>query len=71
MFIDALREILELFTTRYNIYKIVVSGDINIDLLKADGDDKINSLIDMMSSYGFLLTITKPTRITEHSATLI
>ena len=46
-------------------------GDFNIDLLKFQTNDKTNDLINCMITTGFLPVITKPSRITDHSATLI
>ena len=43
-------------------------GDLNLDLLKQDS--YISALIDIYSE-GFVPVITKPTRITQHSQTLI
>ena len=46
-------------------------GDFNIDLLKVNLDAKTNEFVNDVISQGFLPTITRPTRITPHSATLI
>ena len=46
-------------------------GDFNIDLLKFQTHDKTNYFINCMITTGFLPVITKPSRITDHSATLI
>ena len=46
-------------------------GDLNLDLLKQDRQHDISALIDIIYSNGFVPVITKPTRITEHSQTLI
>ena len=46
-------------------------GDLNLDLLKQDKYHDISALIDIIYSNGFVPVITKPTRITEHSQTLI
>ena len=46
-------------------------GDFNIHLLKFQTYDKTKSLIESMLTTGFQPLITKPTRITDHSATLI
>ena len=46
-------------------------GDFNIDLLKFQTHDKTNDFINCMITTGFLPVITKPSRITDHSATLI
>ena len=49
----------------------IMMGDMNIDLLKYNEHAKTNSYIDMVFANGFIPSITKPTRISSHSATLI
>ena len=46
-------------------------GDFNIDLLKVNTHAKTNEFVNDVISQGFLPKITRPTRITPHSATLI
>ena len=46
-------------------------GDFNIDLLKANIHAKTKEFVNDVISQGFLPKITRPTRITPHSATLI
>ena len=46
-------------------------GDFNIDLLKVNLNAKTNEFVNYVISQGFLPKITRPTRITPHSATLI
>ena len=46
-------------------------GDFNVNILNADSHVPSNDLIDLMYSNGFYPLISKPTRITSHSATLI
>ena len=59
---------------RYRNKHVTFVGDLNIDLLKF-GDvlngSLSNKLIDRTSDHGFIQMISRPTRITEHSATLI
>ena len=50
---------------------IYVMGDLNIDLLKSDVHKSTSSLLDVLYSYNVLPVITKPTRVTESTATLI
>ena len=45
--------------------------DFNINLLKHNSHDKTNNYVDNLLTQGFLPLITKPTRITSTSATLI
>ena len=46
-------------------------GDFNIDLLKVNLHAKTNEFVNEVISQGFLPKITRPTRVTPHSATLI
>ena len=61
----------KLNTNRYaNKIKYIV-GDFNQDLIRHDSDDDCQNLIDNAHSNGFVQIVSRPTRITEHSATLI
>ena len=51
--------------------QIILAGDFNIDLIKHERDEKSQNLIDTAASFGFAQVISRPTRITDHSATLI
>lgn len=51
--------------------KCYLMGDFNIDLLKLDLNDNSNSFINLMFSSSLYPTISKPTRITKSTATLI
>jgi hypothetical protein len=46
-------------------------GDFNIDLLKSESCDYSNKFIEQLFTSSFLPLINKPTRITNHTATLI
>lgn len=46
-------------------------GDFNLDLLKYENSEFSNRFFNQLSSSDFLPLITKPTRITSHTATLI
>ena len=46
-------------------------GDYNIDLLKFQQHDKTSEFLNTIFSHTFYPLITKPTRISDHSATLI
>ena len=46
-------------------------GDFNIDLLKSRTHEKTNVLLELMIGKCYSPLITKPTRVTDHSATLI
>ncbi len=51
--------------------EVFLMGDTNIDLLKFKNNTKTDDYLENIFSSGFLPLITKPTRITPHSATLI
>ena len=50
---------------------IIIGTDQNINYLNMEMDNNASNLFNTFMSYGFLPVITKPTRITDHSATLI
>ena len=50
---------------------IYVCGDFNVDLLQYDKHRDTNNFIDQLYSLGLHPPITRPTRITSHSNTLI
>ena len=50
---------------------IELVGDFNIDLLQFQNHDQTNEFLETSFSFGLLPVITKPTRITPNSATLI
>ena len=70
----------ELFENAINaiLYKIerenkicYLAGDFNVDLLKSESCDFSNRFIEQLFTSSFFPLITKPTRITAHTATLI
>ena len=50
---------------------VYIMGDINIDFLKYTEHNPTEDYLDMLFSNSFMPLITKPTRITDHSRTLI
>ena len=48
-----------------------ITGDFNLDLLKHESHSVTAQFLESLFAFGFLPMITKPTRITAHSATLI
>ena len=56
---------------RYHNKQILLVGDYNIDLMKFETDAIGQSLIETTESKGFVQVISKPTRITDYSMTLI
>ena len=68
-FHDILKEKLE-YISRSG-FETYVAEDVNIDFLKYATDKKTSYYLDMLFSLGFMPLITKATRITHHSKTLI
>lgn len=54
-----------------NKYQLYILGDMNIDFLKYNIHSQTNDYLDMLYSNNLLPIITKPTRLTSHTATLI
>ena len=52
-------------------YEVYITGDINIDFYKCYSDTFTSEYLDMLFDLGYMPLITKATRITDHSATLI
>ena len=69
-FLGKLNDTLQLLT-RHRNKNILFVSDSNIDLLKYDHFEPATTLVDCFSEYGFAPIISKPTRITSHTATLI
>ncbi len=51
--------------------RCIICGDININWLKIEKDDNVTSFLNMMLSNNYISHITLPTRITDHSISLI
>ena len=56
---------------RHRNKHILLTGDFNIDLIKYDDDTHGQALIETTTNKGFVQVISRPTRITDHSTTLI
>ena len=69
-FNDLLESILQNLDRHKNKH-VLLLGDFNIDLIKYDSDINSQKLIDLTSDYSFVQFISRPTRVTDHSATLI
>src|SRR6218665_3727073 len=54
-----------------NNRRIILSGDFNIDLIKVNNHEPILEFLNIFNSYAIIPMINYPTRITDHSATLI
>ena len=49
----------------------ILMGDFNLDLIKVDIHNQTNDFVHSLYTNAFYPTISKPTRVTEHSATLL
>ena len=49
----------------------ILMGDFNIDLIKVDMQNQTKDFVHSLYTNAFYPTISKPTRVTEHSATLL
>ena len=67
-FTAQLNNIIQDLNPRFQIY---ILGDFNIDFLKANVHSLTEEYLDMLFTNGILPIITKATRITDHTATLI
>ena len=54
-----------------NRYQLYILGDMNIDFLKYNYHTQTEEYLDMLHSHNISPIITKPTRITDYTATLI
>ena len=55
----------------YNMYTFVICGDINIDLVKYDKDNKVNNYVNDIKCMGCILFIDRSTTVTETSSTIL
>jgi hypothetical protein len=69
IFSSTLFDIMEVLNTENK--SCVIMGDMNIDLLKFGSHRKTSDYLDNLFSYGYLPLITRPTRVSKSSATLI
>ena len=61
----------KLNTNRYANKSKYIVGDFNQDLIKYDSNINCQNLVDNAHNNGFAQLISRPTRVTDHSATLI
>lgn len=54
-----------------NRYQLYILGDMNIDFFKCNTHPPTDAYLDMLYSNNLLPVVTKPTRLTYHTATLI
>ena len=69
LFLEYLQELLH--NPLFNNKDCFIIGDFNIDLSQCHSHNTSQEFLDTMLSATFLPLITKPTRVTNHSATLI
>jgi len=56
---------------RHSRKHIVFTGDFNVDLVKYEHDTAGQNIVAVFEKYGFVQLVSRPTRVTDHSATLI
>ena len=61
----------KLDTNRYANKNIYIAGDFNQDLIQHDDNSDCQNLINNAHNHGFIQIVARPTRLTDHSATLI
>lgn len=67
LFLEYLTTILE----NSELTETLLFGDFNLDILNYNHSAQVTSYIDTLFASGFIQLITKPTRCTDHSASLI
>lgn len=70
LFFDKLEQLFDHINEK-NFGNVHLFGDWNLDLLKHSHDSNIPKFINLMTSNSFISLTTKPTRVTDSSATLI
>ena len=68
-FFNHMNNIIEVIKTENKI--CYISGDFNLNLLNMNQSNEISDFVNLLTSTNFLCTITRPTRVTSNSATLI
>ena len=56
---------------RHSKKLVYLVGDFNQDLIQYEHDINCQNLVDYATNHGFVQIVSRPTRITDHSATLI
>src|SRR5271170_8102450 len=70
-FNQQLNQLIELADLKHGLKKkVFFTGDFNTDLLKSNHHHNSEEFLNIMLSNGFLPSITRPTQITDSSATL-
>ena len=70
LFIEKLSHLLSI-NSNNNYHEIIVTGDFNFDLLKYQENNITLNFINSLNSQSFIPVISKPTRVTDTTATLI
>ena len=70
-FLRNLDSTMQKLSGRHGKKHVILVGDLNINLINHATDRSSQDLVDSMASSGFLQLIARPTRLTDHSATLI
>ena len=71
---DSFNKLYDLVLNKLNRHSkklVYIVGDFNQDLIKYEQDINSQNLTDIASNHGFVQIVSRPTRITDHSATLI
>ena len=68
-FVIVLQKNIEKLT--YNMYTFIICGDINIDLVKYDKDNKVNNYVNDIKSMGCIISIDRSTTMTETRSTIL
>ena len=71
VFTEAILKIKQKLSMEKEKKELIIGMDHNFDLLKSSEHKKIQYFLDMLVNKELFLTITRPTRITRQSATLI
>ena len=70
LFIDKLSELMSIISG--NGYdEIILCGDFNLDILNSDNNENTLNLLNSLTSQSLILIITKSSRITNQTTTLI
>ena len=56
---------------RFSSKHVLLVGDFNMDLIKHSSNAHCQHQIDTAAQHGFMQIVSRPTRVTDHSATLI
>ena len=69
-FLESMKSNLQ-WLERHKNKHVIICGDTNIDLIQHENDLNAQNLSDLTLSHGYTEVISRPTRITDHSATLL